>query len=322
MPPSKAIEDKQLEGILEALKLKHPDTIIKAWQIKDELLAQTGEVMDESTIRGRFISMGKALGGVRVAHKEEIVESSPIVDQIKTIPVDYPDDIKAFIPTQKDVEGYLKRDVDVRLSLHYACDKHPITQGPQGTGKTFSHMYYAYENKLPFMLISCFPDMVLHKFFGDKTLKDGSIVFREGVLVKMCQLPSVILFDEINAIENSKSYDFHALLQNRELFVKDGDDGKGKVYKLHKDCKIGFAQNPRSAKYIGGTIKPSSFLGRCSYITFPNFTKPEIHKILKGRYPKLEKEKVLEFTDFFFEANDYLHQNGISVDVSIRQLLT
>ena len=322
MPPSKTVTDEMLDNVLQSLRTKLPTSIIRAWQIKDELLNMYQETMDESTIRGRFIAMNKPLGGVVVAHEEKVPENTTVaqLNHIVEANPDLPEELKSYIPTSKDVEGYLERDVDIRLQLHYACSKHPITQGPQGTGKTFSHMYYAFKKGLPFMLISCFPDMVLHKFFGDKTLKDGSIVFREGILVKMIQYPSVILFDEINAIENSKSYDFHALLQNRELFVKDGNDGEGKVYKLHKECKIGFAQNPRSAKYIGGTIKPSSFLGRCSYITFPNFTKTQISKILTKKYPKLEKEKVLEFTDFFFEANQYLSQNGISVDISIRQI--
>ena len=249
-----------------------------------------------------------------------VQEAAAIVAPVMN--VDIPEKLKAFIPTARDVQGYLQRDVDVRLALHYKSDKHPITQGKQGTGKTLSHLYYAYKNQLPFMLISCYPEMIMHKFFGDKTLKDGSIVFREGTLVQMIQVPSVVLWDEINAVENSKSYDFHALLQNRELYVKDGNDGKGKIYKLHKDCKMGFAQNPRSAKYIGGTIKPSSFLGRCSYITFPDFTKDEIVGILKKKYPALKGDKVLEFADFFFEASQYLMTNGIAVDISIRQLQT
>lgn len=323
MPPSKTVTDAELEQALETLRLANPNAIIRAWQIKDEIQRVLNEHMDESTIRGRFLTMGKPLGGVQVHHQAQEVEA-PVVQkqEVATMSVDLPEDLKAFVPTEKDVAGYLERDVDVRLGIHYATDKHPITQGKQGTGKTFSHMYYAYKNRLPFMLISCYPDMTMHKFFGDKTLKDGSIVFREGTLVKMIQNPSVILWDEINAVENSKSYDFHALLQNRELFVKDGDDGRGKIYKLHKDCKMGFAQNPRSAKYIGGTVKPSSFLGRCSYITFPDFTKDEILTIINTRYPSLTKKRAVEFTDFFFEANQYLLTNGIAVDISIRQLQT
>ena len=330
MPPSKIVTDQMLEECLTNLRLKFPTGIIRAWQIKDELLQVHGEHVEESTIRGRFIAMGKPLGGAVVVNEAKVPENA-ISAQITAIPeapvkvelpirVDMPEELKCFIPTEEDVAGYLERDIDKRLQIHYACSKHPITQGPQGSGKTFSHMYYAFKQQLPFMLISCYQDMVLHKFFGDKTLKDGSIVFREGSLVKMCQIPSVILFDEINAIENSKSYDFHALLQNRELFVKDGNDGEGKIYKLHRDCKIGFAQNPRSAKYIGGTVKPSSFLGRCSYITFPDFTKDEIAKIVRKKYPTLDKIKVLEFCDFFFESQAYLKTNGISVDISIRQL--
>ena len=215
---------------------------------------------------------------------------------------------------------HLRWRVDNRLSVHYDSGKYPLTQGKQGTGKTFSHMFYAFKNRLPFFLISCYEDMKLKKYFGDKTIQQGSIKFQEGVLVKAIQCPSVILFDEINAVSNANSYDFHALLQNRELFVKDADDGKGRIYKLHKHCRIGFAQNPKSAKYIGGNIKPSNFLGRCTYITYPEFTKKEIKKFIEAKFNTLTPEEVNRFVEFYFACTEAIDKSQIPVDISIRQL--
>lgn len=334
--------NEQLEQALQECIAKTKNGIVRSWQIKDALTAK-GIYMDESTIRGRFITMGKPLGTLmqavssgnvkmstgepasaetRVSAEEEV--KAPAVQRSRVEPetsFEYSDELKAYIPTQEDVDGYIERDIDKRLDKHYQCDKHPITQGKQGTGKTFSHLYYAFKKQIPFMLVSCFEDLLLHKFFGDKSIKDGTVVFKEGILTKMIQVPSLILFDEINAVSNAKSYDFHALLQNRELFIKDANDGEGKIYKLHKKCRIGFAQNPRSAKYIGGTVKPSSFLGRCTYITFPDFEKDEVVALINKKFPSVDKQRVLEFVDFFFEANNFMMSNGIAVDISIRQLI-
>lgn len=303
----------------------------RAWQIRDALQAK-GIMLDESTIRGRFIEMGEPLGsqGITTADALRIKPEEPKEQQQPKTPpreikkpdktFDIPPEMTRYIPDEALFTGYIERPIDNRLSIHYDSGKYPLTQGKQGTGKTFSHMFYAFKNKLPFFLISCYEDMKLKKYFGDKTIEQGTIKFREGILVQAVQHPSVILFDEINAISNANSYDFHALLQNRELMVKDANDGKGEIYRLHKHCRIGFAQNPKSAKYIGGNIKPSNFLGRCTYITYPEFTKKEITKFVKAKFPTLTEEEAKKFVEFYFACNEAIEKAEIPVDISIRQL--
>ena len=104
------------------------------------------------------------------------------------------------------------------------------------------------------------------------------------------------------------------------MFIKDANDGKGKLYKLHQDCKIGFAQNPKSVKYVGGNIKASNFLGRCTYITYPEFTKTEISEAIMKRFPSLHKEDLVKFVTFYFASLETIDRTGIPVDISIRQL--
>ena len=300
----------------------------KAWQIKDMIRVKYGKSIDESTIRGRFIEMGTPLsgitgGGAKTAtpadttvktQRKSFSESSDIRQYV------VPENMKMYIPQADEFIGYLERDIDKRLAIHYNSSKYPITQGKQGTGKTFSHMYYAFKSELPFFLFSGYEDFKLPKLFGDKTIQNGTIIFQESVFTKAIQCPSVILFDEINAVSNSNTFDFHALLQNRELFIKDANGSVGQVYKLHKDCKIGFAQNPKSAKYIGGNIKPSNFLGRCTYITYPEFKKSDIKKTLKLRYPTMEQLDVDKFTEFYFAIVQTIERSQLPIDISIRQL--
>lgn len=299
------VTDEQLTDIRKNLPTP------RAWQIKDVLKNQFNVELDESTIRGRFIEMGcplseqyKPLATKQITIKQYVV----------------PDELRGYIPKKEMFTNYIERGIDKRLSVHYEKNKYPISQGKQGTGKTFSHMYYAYKAGLPFFLFSCYENMKLRKLFGDKTIINGNVVFKEGLFVKAIQSPCVILFDEINAIENSSSFDFHALLENRELFVKDADDGNGRIYKLHPDCKIGFAQNPKSAKYLGGNIKPSNFLGRCTYLTYPEFTKKEIDAALKMKFPDMPKDDRDKFSTFYFACCETIEKASIPVDISIRQL--
>jgi len=328
------ITNEELKQVRDAAITQYPGQGIRAWMIKEMLQKlATPILLDESTIRGRFISMGEPLSGLVTPIKpketptqdkpQSTVEIKPVskgIEKIKKV-FTVPDELKPYIPLATTFADYIKRPIDDRLAVHYdssraGCFKYPITQGKQGTGKTMGHMFYAFRNQLPFFLYSCHEDFKLHKLFGDKTIVNGTIQFKEDMLVKAIQHPSVILFDEVNYVSNENSVDFHAFLQNRELFVKDSN----KVYKLHDDCKVGFAQNPKSAKYIGGNIKPSNFLGRCTFLTYPEFSKKDITNAIKSRFPNLVADDVKLFVEFYFACVKAIEQANIPCDVSIRQL--
>jgi hypothetical protein len=331
MPRMSQITNDQLKDVRAKL-LQAGTAPIRAWHIRQELL-NTGISLDESTIRGRFIEMGEPLSGMGGVRNSQVgsqptpagVAQPPPQPKMRELPAidrnfQIQPSLMSYIPDSKVFDCYIERSVDKRLGIHYDSGKYPITQGKQGTGKTFSHMYYAYKNQLPFFLYSGYEDFRLQKYFGDKTIINGSIKFQEGILVMAIQNPSVILFDEVNAISNANTFDFHALLQNRELFVKDADDGKGKIYRLHPQCRIGFAQNPKSAKYIGGNIKPSNFLGRCTYITYPEFTKKELRSSLAKKFTSLTEDEIRKFIDFYRACCEAIDKAEIPADISIRQL--
>lgn len=326
MPPTEKVSDDRLKEIRD--ELAKNGNKVRAWQVKDVLKATDNIEMDESSIRGRFIEMGQPLSGMvgeplRKESPTEVSETPRISLEKKVHSVAV--ELEPYIPRDIDFTNYIIRDIDKRLETHLNASrpghwKYPICQGKQGTGKTYGYMYYAWINKIPFFLYSMFEDFKLTRLFGDKTIINGSIVFQESLFVKAIQGPSMILFDEINALSNANTFDFHALLQNRELFIKDANNGLGKIYHLHDDCKIGFAQNPKSAKYIGGNIKASNFLGRCTYLTYPEFSKKEIRLALKKKFPTIVKDDLEKFVAFYFACIDTIEKASVPVDVSIRQL--
>jgi MoxR-like ATPase len=333
MPTPSQITDQELESVRQAIAKANGNAKVRAWMIAAELAKRTPPVvLDVSTLRGRFIDMGKPLsGGIGSLSKSAqekgegtlgpqptVERSKPLENTKREFIVD--EAMKKYIPQGVDFDNYIERPVDQRLAVHYMAGKYPLTQGKQGTGKTYSHAYFAYKHQLPFFLFSCYEDFRLQKLFGDKTIINGNIVFQESIFVQAIQSACVILADEINAVSNPNTYDWHALLQQRELFIKDADNGKGKVYKLHPDCMIGFAQNPKSAKYIGGNVKGSNFLGRCTFITYPEFTKAQIHKAITLKFPNLVRTDVDKFSQFYFACNEAINRADIPVDISIRQL--
>lgn len=329
MPVVSEVTDQQLKDIKN--QLAPNGERVRAWQIATKLKQVHNIELDESTLRGRFLSMGeplgKGIGGIRRT-TEGLEQPAPDVKEERSKPIEVkkvefviPENMKNYIPRDEEFDNYIERPIDLRLAIHYNAGKYPITQGKQGTGKTFSHMFYAWKARLPFLLISCYEDLKLSKLFGDKTIINGTVVFQESLFVQALQCPSVILADEINAVSNANTYDWHALLQNRELFIKDADNGKGKIYKLHPECRIGFSQNPKSAKYMGGNIKASNFLGRCTFLTYPEFSKSEIRKAMTMRFPNIVSGEIKKFTDFYFACIETINKADIPVDISIRQLI-
>lgn len=316
------ITDAQLLEVRQ--QLEKNGAKVRAWQIREAIKNLNGGLeLDESTIRGRFIEMGQALSGsvgTPPLAKVKVASVGTAISTVQNKVYQVPDELKRYIPTADEFANYIERPVDKRLAIHYETSKYPLTQGKQGTGKTTGHAYYAYKKQLPFFLICCHPDFKLHTQFGDKTIENGNVVFKESLLVKAFQNPSVILFDEINRIEEKEGAAFHALLQNRELYIKDADNGNGKIYNLHPDCKIGFAMNPKSAKYIGVQVKNSAFLGRCTFITYPDFTSKEIETALIKKFPTLMKDDLKKFSKFYFACVETIEKANVPVDISIRQL--
>ena len=323
VPPIDRISDEDLIKLRDELAVKGLGQKIRAWQIKDALKSKNID-MDESTIRGRFIEMGQPLSGVvGMPQAADVPETPKVATDKKEYAVSA--EMKLHIPRDDEFTNYIVRDIDKRLAAHLDASrpghwKYPLCQGKQGTGKTYSIMYYAWTNKLPFFLYSMYEDFKLPKLFGDKTIQNGSIQFQESKFVQAIQGPCLICFDEINALSNAGTFDFHAFMWNRELFIKDADNGKGKTFKLHDDCKLAFAQNPKSAKYIGGNIKASNFLGRCTYLTFPEFSKKEIRLALIKKFPSLGKDDLDKFVKYYFACLEAIEKSALPVDISIRQL--
>lgn len=333
MPNFSVVSNDALRLIRKDLSLKHDK--VRAWHIKEAVKEKFKVDLDESTIRGRFVEMGEPLSsrvkGLKSATKEETQPTTKRADMMQLVAytnLEVKDDLlKSYIPRAEDFVGYVSRDVDNKLAVHLNIGpktgryKYPLSQGKQGTGKTQSFKRYAWKGQLPFFLFSCYEDFKLRKLFGDKSIKNGSIIFQESLFVLAIQNPSVVVFDEINAVSNSQTFDWHALLQERELFVKDADDGKGKIYHLHPECRIGFAQNPKSAKYIGGNIKPSNFLGRCTHLTYPEFTKKQLTEAITKVFPSLERVDLDKFIQYYYAITEVIEKASIPVDISIRQLI-
>ena len=219
-------------------------------------------------------------------------------------------DPKAMTP--EVLKSYVRRDVDNIVEAFAKLKRNICLIGDSGTGKTTLVEEYAAQHKIPFLRVSCDETSSLKTLLGTKEIINGTTYFRSGVLLELIQMPSVILWDEFNALHSSKLFFLHELLDNRRLFVQDADGGK--VIKIHPQCQIFLACNPANKNY-GGTNKMNAALGnRTTVIDVPNIKITEMEKLFEcGKHTDSMKQ-------FYNECHKVIQDKGLRVAFSLRNI--
>jgi hypothetical protein len=245
---------------------------------------------------------------------------NPVVVPVQEVAVNKDEPKLAMLRTKVDavtmipeaLASYIEREVDHVVKTFSKLRRNICLIGDSGTGKTTLVEQYAANNKLPFLRISCDETSSLKTLLGSKEIINGTTYFRGGILLELIQMPSVILFDEFNALHSSKLFFLHELLDNRRLFVQDADGGK--VIKIHPDCQIFLACNPSNKNY-GGTNKMNAALGnRTTVIDVPNIKVAEMEKLFEcGKHTDSMKQ-------FYSEASRAIYDKGLRVAFSLRNI--
>jgi len=210
------------------------------------------------------------------------------------------------------LKTYIKREVDGVVETFARLGRNLCLIGDSGTGKTTLVEQYAASKKLPYLRISCDETSSLKTLLGTREIINGTTYFRSGVMLELIQMPSVVLFDEFNALHSSKLFFLHELLDNRRLFVQDADGGK--VIKIHPECQIFLACNPSNKNY-GGTNKMNAALGnRTTVIDVPNIKIEDMEVLFEcGKHTDSMKQ-------FYSESQRAIYDKGLRVAFSLRNI--
>ena len=222
----------------------------------------------------------------------------------------------AFIPKleQGELQGYKPRKglLETVQKLWKATAQTVLLWGEAGVGKTSIVKYLAALLKKPFLEVSCDSALTFGELFGQVNITDGTSHFVEGVFLKLLGVPSVILIDEVTALDPAKSFKLHQLLNSREVFVKEADRGRGKVYRAHPECIIVLAGNPPGVRY-GGVVKPNvALINRCINVEVSELSEAELRGIIPEH---AEKENVLRY---YGEARTLIAKQSYRTTFSVR----
>ena len=184
-----------------------------------------------------------------------------------------------FIPKTKE-PNYISREIDKEVAN--IC-KMPLSKrrpifflSEAATGKTSLARNFAYERKLPFLLIEVDASMNFNDLLYKVKLQNASAIYEPGLLIKFLQQPCVILFDELASANAELFFKLHELLQERSIFVKE----LNKVFHMHENCYIFAASNFRNSLYIGNNKLNSALISRFMVKIIDDFSTDELKKII------------------------------------------
>ena len=224
-------------------------------------------------------------------------------------------DLTEFIPMEKDL-NYLPRSVDadlVEISKMPLAKRRPVyLLSEAATGKTSTVRNFAFEKKLPFLLIEVDASMNFNDLLYKVKLQNATATYEPGLLIKMIQQPSVILFDELASASAELFFKLHELLQERSIFVKELD----KVFRMHEECYIFAASNFRNSLYIGNNKLNSALISRFMVKVTPDFSRAELEKIIS--YP--DKSVKTNILDFYDKVKENIQKQSKKYVITIRHL--
>lgn len=243
-------------------------------------------------------------------NKEETIKKgeTPIVDIINTEV-----DLVSLTPTP-DPDYKYRNGVDDIIKRYAERNSPLFLIGEAGSGKTHACRQYSADKQLPFLRVACDDSAVLKEFIGKREIINGSTVFRMGLLIELVQQPSVILFDEFNALPAARLFFLHELLDNRTLYVKDA--GSGLVVNVHPECKIFLACNPNNGKYSGTNKVNVALADRGSYLSVPNFEPHEVANIFDCGNENYTRS----LKSFYEQAHRAITEQNLRVAFSLRAI--
>ncbi|PWA02130.1 hypothetical protein BB558_001727 [Smittium angustum] len=166
------------------------------------------------------------------------------------------------------------------LSRAVMCGEYPVLiQGPTSAGKTSMVEYLAKKTRHKFVRVNNHEHTDLQEYVGSYVVKNGKLVFQEGVLVQALRYGHWLVLDELNLAPSDVLEALNRLLDdNRELLIPETNE----TVRPHKDFMLFATQNP-AGLYGGRKHLSRAFRNRFLELHFDQIPKSELDVVLTTR---------------------------------------
>ena len=155
-----------------------------------------------------------------------------------------------------------------------------LLQGPTSSGKTSMIEYLAKISGNKFLRVNNHEHTDIQEYLGTYTSNaDGSLSYKEGILVRALREGSWIVLDELNLAPTDVLEALNRLLDdNKELFVPETQE----TVRPHENFMLFATQNPPGS-YGGRKVLSRAFRSRFLELHFDDIPEGELETILRER---------------------------------------
>jgi MoxR-like ATPase len=220
-------------------------------------------------------------------------------------------DFSALVP--RAIPGRIGRPIDDEVELAWTTNQPIFLVGETGAGKSAIAQQVAHDAGLPYLRVPCDAGTDFQELLGSLTMHEGSVFFREGQLLRLIQVPSIVLLDEVNALDQTKVFLLHQLLDSRTVFIKEN----GRTYRMDDSSSLFLAGNPPSHSYSVDPVS-AALASRCLCIEVPPFSPSQVNEALTNKHPDLPKDRRKLFVRFYEEMQRFGNEQDVRARISMR----
>lgn len=137
------------------------------------------------------------------------------------------------------------------VAFSYLANMPMALEGHTGTGKTEAVRQFAAMVRVPVYKVNLNGQSMTDDILGKWIVKDGSMLWQDGIVTKAVRRGGIVILDELNAAEPEVLFALHGLLDDSASLVLVEKDNE--VIPKDKDCRIYATLNPSDNPLYAGT---------------------------------------------------------------------
>jgi MoxR-like ATPase len=237
---------------------------------------------------------------------------------------DLSDYLKSLIPARRvfvesDRQEYRLLANRLRRSLAGDTIKaHMLCVGPTGCGKSELAKSFFHEVQRPLLRVNLSDGITEDQFIGSRTLRDGEVVFQDGLLTMAAELGLPLLCDEINAARENILIALNGLMDTGMLVIPDDNN---RVVKAKAGFMIIGTMNPPE-DYAGVNEMNAATKNRFTYsIPFTYLPRDMEVKVVMQQTGFADEDLVGNLVDLANDLRRLKKEHQMESDTSTRMLV-
>lgn len=232
--------------------------------------------------------------------------------------------LKSLIPSRRvfvesDRQEYRLLANRLRRSLNGETIKaHILCVGPTGCGKSELAKSFMHEIQMPLLRVNLSDGITEDQFIGSRTLRDGEVVFQDGILTVAAKLGLPLLCDEINAARENILIALNGLMDTGMMVIPDDNN---RVVKAKAGFMIIGTMNPPE-DYAGVNEMNAATKNRFTYAIPFTYLPYELEKqVVMAQTGFTDEGLVGNLVDLANDLRRLKKEHQIETDTSTRMLV-